>query len=308
MKDKILILLLAMVLVSPLAMAQKTQPPKENIIHCETLEDIENAKKQGADYIEKSGYYFYRTGSEYKGPFKEFETAKKLRQQVLDEERKKGIITDSNYPGVFNPRLIIDPFVSIDKEKQLLFELPEAKTTKASTVMIHAEPYLFNAVSYGKIKVGKQGDFFAITGQIAKKEKIKLDPSLFTYAIGAAVLGKDGNILWKTYGSVEDDLDFKCVAPLPHTTIQPEYLLLFTVAKGKLPLMLSTDETMTPVDATPYDYHIFCSAVMEVAANWFPPVEEEIKKEYQQMLEADTKAKVEKIKGFEGTPDTGIPK
>jgi hypothetical protein len=29
---------------------------EDNVVHCQTLEDIEQAKKKGAIYIEKSGY------------------------------------------------------------------------------------------------------------------------------------------------------------------------------------------------------------------------------------------------------------
>ena len=91
----------------------------DQIVHCKTVQEIEAAKKQGALVIEKSGSYFIRVGSEYKGAFQSLETAKSVRQKYITDARKNGLVISDN--GVFNPRLVIDPFVKTDEKKTSRF-------------------------------------------------------------------------------------------------------------------------------------------------------------------------------------------
>ena len=75
--------------------------------------------------IEQSGNYFIRVGSDYKGPFISLETAKNVRQKYIVDARKKGLVISDD--GVFNPRLVIDPFVKVDEKKQFFTGNPQRR-------------------------------------------------------------------------------------------------------------------------------------------------------------------------------------
>jgi hypothetical protein len=267
---------------------------EDNVVHCQTLEDIEQAKKKGAIYIEKSGYYFVRLGSEYKGPYRQLDTAKKLYLDFQQKASMQGLI--ANEKGVYNPRLIIDPFVREDQDKKILFTIPGGESVPAAKVMIHPEPLEFEELTFGKINLKAKGDYFAVTGHITIPDTIPFTAADFTVHVGATVIGKAGAVLWQNYGPVEKNLDFKNIAPLTATTTPPEHLLLFTIAKGKLPKMLSNQKGIQPINAVPYDYHVLCSAILEIDATWFPPIEEMAKEEYDRMMKEFTDDKMKKIK------------
>ena len=92
-------------------------------------------------------------------------------------------------------------------------------------------------------------------------------------------------------------MNFQCFHHLNHTTLKPSFLLLFSVAKGKLEKMLKASEEIPGMDATSYDYHVLCSCALEVAPNWFRPVSDEIfKEEYEKLMKEDSEKKIDTIK------------
>ena len=195
------------------------------------------------------------------------------------------------------------------KKKQVVFETPGGEKVPSSKVMIHAEPMVFNSISFGKIDLKKKGWYFAVTGKIDIKDNVEIDKKNLQFFAGSAVLGKGGDILWKTYGTVDNALGFKCLAPVTPSTIPTENLLIFVVAKGKIAKMQGADQGSQPADASGYDYHVLCSAILEMGQNWYPPIDETAKEEYDKMIEDITKEKIDKFKQQTkplAEPKTGI--
>jgi hypothetical protein len=294
---RILYTVFLLVLFSFPVFSQDAPVPDDLVTHCETVADIEEAKKKGAIYIEKSGYYFVQLGGTYKGPYRSLETAKKLRDHYMQEAKKRGIITTGDkYGGTYNPRLMIDPFVRIKDKNQMQFQVPGGNLVEPKTVMIHAEPLYFEEVSFGKLDLNQMGLYFAVTGKITRKDNVKFNPAALNLQVGASVISSNGKTLWQSYGPVNEEMEFKCISKLTHTTVQPEFLLLFTIGEGKVHHLLTGQETSQPKDTTSYQYHILCSAAMETGADWYPPIEEATEEEYNKMMERMTDAKMDRIK------------
>ena len=138
---------------------------------------------------------------------------------------------------------------------------------------------------------------------------MEIDKKNLQFFVGAAVIGKGGDVLWKTYGAVDNDLGFKCIAPIPPSTIPTENILLFSLAKGKIAKMQGGDPTAVAIDASGYEYHVLCSAIIEMGKDWFPPIDEAATAEYNKIMEDMTKQKIDKLKqqsqpGVEPNPGT----
>ncbi len=300
------------------ALAQtQSKAAASDVIKCETIEDVYKAQKDGVIFFEFKERFFVRIGSEYKGPFRYLDSAKKLlNQQTItnstkeqNDAKKQPAASSEGNPvqdtAFYNPQLILFPFVEYTPNKMMLFSIPGGQTVAASQVMIHPEPLEFENVSYGVIDLAlfnqnapqkaqvqpikpnaPQGKYFVVTGELKAREGVIMPSAALQYSVGAAVVGKDGELLWRQYGSVENDRTFKCVGHLPSTRIQPEFLLLFSLARGKLETNIRPIANFPELDAKPYDYHVLCSSTLEVGPNWFPPMEAATKEEYQKLMQS----------------------
>lgn len=298
---------------------------EQDVVHCETLEDTKSAIQNGAEIYEYNGRYWVKVENTYKGSFPTFQSARKIwihyngsKSPSIQANPPKSATstiqpTTAAAGGAFhNPELVLFPFLSVEN-KTLLFMLPSNQKIEPSKVFIHPEPLIIEEVSFGiidpnliyetlkqtdKIRqqigveppvvspVAKMPDpQFAITGTLVAREGIALATSSLTYWIGAAVIGKDGNVLWSKYGSVEPDMSFKCIDNSKTTTIEPELLLLFVLAKGHLEKNLRPSDIFPVFDASSYEYHILGSATLEMGPNWYPPVGKTIQEEYKKLLE-----------------------
>jgi hypothetical protein len=281
-------------LLSTLCYAQDTQISPDDIAECTSVEDIKAAKKEGYPYLKVSGRYYVKVGGDYKGPYRSLEFANNMRKRYMEEAQKSGVFIDnSNLGGTYNPRLIIFPFTAVGKDKNLQFQVPGDTVVSATNVMIHPEPLLFDDVQFGLITLPDKSNYFAATGNILFRENIKIPSDALIYHVGAAVLDESGNILWKTYGTVEDDKGFKCLAPVNFTTNKPFVLLLFTLGHGKIKEMLTPSKDIPTMNAEPYSYHILCSSTLEMGPNWFPPIQEMAKEEYNKLMEEETQKRIE---------------
>ncbi len=285
----------------PFSSAEKEEQ-SEDIIKCRTEQEVKEAKAKGVTYLQVGRYFYVRIGSEYKGPFRRFETAKKLRTDFEEKVRQAGIDLDvfqAETPGaIFNPRLITFPFVDLVKEKGVFFQAPEGLVVEATHVMIHPEPLYFEDMSFGPIML-KKNRYFAVTGSITARKTIDFATKSLSLWVGAAVINEDGEVLWRQYGQVDDDFEFKCLKELDLTPKIPRFLLFFTVAKGTIPTALMTVQAAEPVDTSSFDYHILCSAMLEMAENWFPPFKQAVEEEYNQLLDQEretTKEKLDRLK------------
>lgn len=346
---RILIIGLVTVAFSPFITCAQAQNEKEiipkDVVHCETLDDVNKAKQDGVLFFEFRNSFWARIGEDYKGPFRYLRSAQKIANQAkLDAMKKTGSTTESAAKPVksaseatpkptsyYNPQLIIFPFVEYMPNRQVLFSIPGGLTVSASHVMIHPEPLVFENIAYGLIDLslftkknfldaqpgaptkpsaippqgtallpasGKPFDkYFTVTGNLAARENVVMPSAPLTYWVGAAVVGKDGAVLWRQYGVVEEDNTFKCVGRAPETDIQPEFLLLFSLAKGKLETNIRPKPEFPVLDAKPYDYHIFCSSTLDMGPNWYPPMQAATKEEYEKMLDEMQRKKLEKIRG-----------
>ncbi len=319
--NRILIIAAALIFLLPINILAQTQPKSDanKVTKCKTLEDVYKAKKADVVFFEFKERFFVKIGSEYKGPFRYLSSAKKLlNQQTIDAAKSQNAIQrNPAAPGkssasgkdavVYNPQLILFPFIDYTADKKMLFSIPGGQTVAASHVMIHPEPLEFENVSYGVIDMAlfkqnapnklqqpvqpvrpntPQGKYFVVTGELKAREGVKMPTAALQYSIGAAVVGKDGVLLWRQYGSLEKDRTFKCVGRLPSSRIKPEFLLLFSLAKGKLEKNIRPMANFPELNAKPFDYHVLCSSTLQVGANWFPPLEAATKEEYQKMMKA----------------------
>jgi len=323
--NRILIITAAFIFLLPINILAQTlsQAAAKEVTKCRTIEDVYKAKKADVVFFEFKERFFVKIGSEYKGPFRYLVSAKKLlNQQTIDSAKKQNAIqkntetsgksNPSQSPqgkdsAVYNPQLILFPFVEYTADNKMLFSIPGGQTIAASHVMIHPEPLEFENVSYGVIDLelftknapkklkqqaqpirpgAPKGKYFVVTGQLTARPGVKMPTATLEYSVGAAVVGKNGALLWRQYGSVEKDRTFKCVGRLPSSRIKPEFLLLFSLAKGKLEKNIRPLAKFPELDAKPYDYHVLCSSNLEVGANWFPPLEAATKEEYQKLMKA----------------------
>jgi len=143
--------------------SEKTKAKEEGVTMCRSLDELKQAKARGDLFInigsEFSSSYYVRIGSDYKGPFQSLATAKKVLEEYRKKAKETGVNLD-NYQGkdvVYNPGLVIFPFVELAPEKKVLFTVPEGKTVDSSKVMIHPEPLVFNGIKFGRIVLGQQG-------------------------------------------------------------------------------------------------------------------------------------------------------
>jgi len=280
--------------------SEKTKAKEEGVTMCRSLDELKQAKARGDLFInigsEFSSSYYVRIGSDYKGPFQSLATAKKVLEEYRKKAKETGVNLD-NYQGkdvVYNPGLVIFPFVELAPEKKVLFTVPEGKTVDSSKVMIHPEPLVFNGIKFGRIVLGQQGPYFAVTGQASSRAIVSLPTDSLKFWVGAAVIGAKGSTLWKSYGSADSDLGFKCIDKIAPTTDKPEFLLVFMLAEGKLKEMIRPSKAIPEMNASPYDYHVLCSAALDVGPDWFPPIRNEVMDEYQNELKKYEDAEVDK--------------
>jgi len=260
----------------------------EDIAHCRTEAEVAQAKGRGAAYLEINGWYFARVGKEYKGPFRSLDQARAQRQKNIPGTPEGQVSSGKTEKDqvIYNPLLMMYPFVEVVPDKGVFFSIPSGITVAASQVMIHQEPLLFDEVSYGAIDLKEKGRYFAITGKVAARPNVVLATPTLTFWIGASVLGQDGSLLWRHYGPFEKDMGFKCVYPIEKSPLTPKYLLLFTIAAGKIPRMLSAAKDAPVYDSSSYAYHILCSSTFDVSPNWYAPLDDTIKEEYEKMLKS----------------------
>lgn len=349
---RLLILGFAAATLFPLGSRAQAQDSKEiipsDVIHCETLDDVNKAKQGGAQFFEFRNNFWVRVGDEYKGPFRYLRSAQKiLNQQKLDAIKKAPpaaapAAVPSASPAAqkttsyYNPQMILFPFVEFAPDRQALFSIPGGLTVPASHVMIHPEPLEYDKVSFGMIDlslfsknpfaspaganlntdaqpnvpqqsaVNQLEKYFAVTGEIVARENVTMPTAPLEFWVGAAVVGKDGSLLWRQYGNVEEDNTFKCVGRLPNTELQPEFLLMFTLGKGKLAANIRTKPEIPVVDASPYDYHVLGSSILEVGPNWYPPVQAAVKEEYDKTIAEMQRKKLQDLKS--GALKTAQPK
>lgn len=312
---RILVCLLTACLFIAAASADEAGYP---ITECKSMQELQTAKQRGAVLLKTGERYFVRIGSEYKGPYASLQTAVDLRRDYEKRAREAGVILPSATApaepnqAYFNPETMMFPFVEAQPNQGVFLLAPNGKLTPAPSVMIHPEPLLFDEIAFGALDMtpppfrqpmapGANGRlqtaptppphqrkvFFAVTGRVASKAAIDFPTASLTLSVGAAVVASDGEVIWKQYGAVDGDMSFRIVTPMPQTSRVPQYLLLFTVGEGKLERTLRPSERYPSIDATPYEYHILCSAALEMGDNWFPPLMEATREEYKTLMEKE---------------------
>ena len=301
------LILIVFCLIAPYAnAAQERQAATDEVVSCQTLEEVNKAKAADAVYIEFKGRYWIRVGESYKGSYKTLETAKRVKRRYEGKGTSSKSAKDRPF---YHPKLILFPFVDESSERGRFLTLPDGQKIASSKVMIHPEPLMFDEVSFGpidlnrvaqtiakkRVKDGTDPDvslsgnlktYFAVTGKIVARTTIVLATDSLDYWVGAAVVGVDGTALVKTYGIVGKDLGFRCLVEIPFSTITPHSLLLFTLAKGQLDTMLCPLENVPPQDVSSYEYHVLSSMLLEIGPDWFPPLEKATKEEMLKILES----------------------
>ncbi len=318
---------------------EKEEPGEKEIIpgdvlHCETLEDINRAKENGVEFIEFRNSFWVKVGEDYKGPFRYLRSAQKILNQYKLEAMKKpasaavqgatGVRSDEPF---YNPQLILFPFVEYLPNRRVAFSIPGGQMVEASQVMIHPEPLEFDNIAFGMIDLAMFAKtppvsskdstqavplapqalprtslspplekYFAVTGNVSVRETVTMPTAPLVYWVGAAVVGKDGSVLWRQYGALEADRSFTCLGRMPETSIVPEYLLIFSLGKGKLEYNIRPFPQFPKLDALPYDYHIFCSSTLEMGPNWFPPLQAATKEEYDKLMEQIYRQRIDDLK------------
>ena len=272
-----------------------------DVAHCKTLEEINQAKARGAEFLEIRSTYFVRIGNKYDGPFSTLERAIQKRNATMPtiEEATPPSATSETTKSYYFPMSVIFPFTDVTPEKKVSFTAPNSEVVDASRVMIHGEPFSYDTISFGPLRFPNRGAYFAVTGHFNAKPNIQVATESLAFSVGASVVSDDGTVLWHQYGIVEKDLGFRCIAPLdPKPNVHPRYLLVFSLAKGKMEKLLSSFETIPFVDASPFEYHVLCSAILEIGPNWYPPLEEAIKEEYAKLYKEEMDKRAQKAKGF----------
>ncbi|MDP8243686.1 MAG: hypothetical protein P9L94_06365 [Candidatus Hinthialibacter antarcticus] len=280
------------------------------VTECKSLQELQAAKQRGAVLLKTGERYFVRIGPDYKGPYASLKTAVDLRRDYEKRAREAGVILPSATApaepneAYFNPATMMFPFVEAQPGKGIFLLVPNGKLTSAPSVMIHPEPLLYDEIVFGALDMTppqlrpqtapdqpapphQRKIFFAVTGRVASKATIDFPTASLTLSVGAAVVASDGEVIWKQYGAVEDDMSFRILTPMPQTQRVPQYLLLFTVGEGKLERTLRPSERYPSIDAAPYEYHILCSAALEMGDNWFPPLMEATREEYKTLMEKE---------------------
>ncbi len=278
------------------------------VVHCKDIAAMRQAQQQGVLIFEYKGRYFVNLGEKYEG-VNTLEKAVWLRQQKgLPLPSEKQTQAEMESTGAFyNPQLMLFPFTDLSPQKEMLFTLPGSKQIPTSKIMIHPSPFVYNEVKFAPIDLSKSlqklkamgknvpnsqnlpDDLqnqkqFAVTGKIAPQPSIQLDHNQLTYWVGASVIDGEGNTIWKSYGDVQADLGFKIIQLIPQTSQKPQFLLLFTLAKGTIQEMLRPKASLPEMDASGFEYHILNSIALEIGQDWFPPIDKATDEEYQKMM------------------------
>ncbi|MFB3786435.1 MAG: hypothetical protein ACE15F_08700 [bacterium] len=312
------------------ALSQPAVSP-DGVVHCRSLEDVKKARESGVQLFEFRGRYWVKVDAEYKGSFKDLETAKKVLQQYRGKQLPaSGPVSPATQPAAaasqpagkvqgatglvyFYPELVLYPFVQLTSEGTQQLQVPGNERVDAAKVMIHPEPFVFSEISFGMIDpnlIGRllhaeeqrlkelgiapptanpqnsENRYFAVTGTISPRESVTVPGGALTYWVGAAVVGNDGSVLWQNYGPVDNEGRFKCFEQLIPTAIPPQFLLLFTLAKGALATNLRPTPDYPSLDASAYPYHVLASTTLKLDANWLPPLDEVMREEYMKLQEA----------------------
>lgn len=301
---------LAALLAMPATILAQSQD-EPDVVHCETVDEITQARQNGAIYIETGGRYFVRIGNDYEGPFVRLATAVELRRR-FEANRSSGAVIQQGTAaaansGIINPELMLFPFIEPSPEGVTLMRLPGDEVVPASKVMLHPQPYAFDSVSFGVIDLNpqrlqalRQGTapqrnpaaapskpYFAISGLLAPDENIEPLPVEMPRWVGAAVVGNDGVVLWNQFGEVNENNRFRVIAPRPETRLLPQFLLIFALAEGELATNLRPDERFPQIDASGYTHHVLAASALEMGPNWFPPLEKTTREEYQKLLKQE---------------------
>lgn len=266
-----------------------------DIAVCKTVQEIEEAKARGADFLEIRGTFFVRIGGKYEGPFPSLERAVKKKRESLPADAAGEAAGGES--GFYSPLSVLYPFTDLTSQNTLSFSAPGGEVVAASNVMIHGEPFMFDSVSFGPIDFKERGTVFAVTGRILSRPTIEAATGALKFQTGAAVVNGNGDVLWKQYGEMDRSLGFRCIAPVdtdPQNA--PAFLLLFAVAEGGLDEYLSMVPMQESVTAKPYRFHILCSAVFDMAANWYPSIEEVIQEEYLILKKEEEERRKEQLK------------
>ncbi|MBN2326090.1 MAG: hypothetical protein JXR73_02975 [Candidatus Omnitrophica bacterium] len=320
---------------APFAQNETVLTP-DDVVHCETLADVEKAKSDGVIFFEFRNTFWVLVGSNYKGPFRYLSSAQKIYNQYkLDAINKpapkspaaaKTPPSNQKPTSFYNPELIVFPFIEYGPDNRIGFSVPNNLVVAASHVMIHPEPLEFDNISFGMIDLNLfakklfaspgmqansppdpkklQDKYFTVTGSFTARENVIMPTAPLDYWVGAAVVGAEGSILWRNYGQVEKDQTFKCISLIPETNIQPEFLLLFILAKGKLDVNIRPKPEFPVMDASPYDYHILGSSNFEMGPNWLPPIQAAAKQEYQEMLNSMKRQKLQEMRSSSAPPSS----
>lgn len=297
MKSPVSIFFIAILFLSiSTAFAQDTPNPDDyDIAHCKTLEDVKAAKEAGKEFIEIRGSYMAKIGDQ-----KYTVLYPSLRRAI--EERNKYVPSTSTddetavYTGktYFNPLSIIYPFTDLAEDKTMQLEIMDGVKIPATKVMLHAEPYSFDNITFGPLNFKQRGVYFAVAGHFFAESIIQEATGDLDYHVGASVVSKTGDVIWKQYGDTDQEQGFHCLATIEKPQIEPAFLLVFLLAKGKLNKQLSRIENMPEVDATPYDYHVLSSIALEVAPNWLPPLDEVMQEEYLKLYREEQQKHLKK--------------
>lgn len=281
MKIALLFLIALFLLQTQTAFVQTAPNPADyDITKCKTLEEVNAAKAAGKEMIEIRGSYMFKTSNGYSPLYPSL-------RRALDERHKLGMSsnTASSSPQptsnmVFNPLSIIYPFTEIAEDQTVKFEIEDGSKIESSKVMLHAEPYSFDEITFGPLNFRQKGLYFAVTGHFVAEAAVKDPTAQLEYHVGSAVVSKEGDVLWKHYGKVDKTQGFHSLAQVENTTNEPQYLLVFLLAKGKLDKQLARIENFPVIDAKPFDYHVLSSIALDISPNWFPPLDEIAKEEY----------------------------
>lgn len=272
----------------PVKAQDRPNPEDYDIATCKTLEDVNKAKAAGREFINLNGSYMFKYGDEYKGLYPSL-------RRAIDERTKLGVPSSGGeeervYRGktYFNPLSIIYPFTVLGEDKKSMrFEVPDGEVVDSSKVMLHVEPYSFANISFGLVNMRQHGFHFAVTGEFHAEDVVKEATGHLEYSVGTAVVSKEGDVLWKQYGIVDQNQGFRSIKKVESPPSPPEYLLVFLLAKGKLNKQLSRFEDAPQLDAKPYVYHVLSSSALEIADNWYPPIDDITKEEYLKLYKQE---------------------
>jgi hypothetical protein len=256
-------------------------PADYDIAHCKSLEEITAAKEAGKDFIEIRGSYMAKIGDKkYTVLYPSLRRAIAERDKYVPTSKsndESAIYTGKTY---YNPLSIIFPFTEIAEDQSVQFEIMDGIKIPSTKVMLHAEPFSFDQITFGPLNFKQKGFYFAIAGHFSQEETIKAATGELEYFVGASVVSKTGDVIWKQYGNTGKDQGFHCLAEVKNMSVEPEFLLIFLLAKGKLDKQLSRLPNFPDVDAKPYEYHVLSSIALEIAPNWLPPLDAIAQEEY----------------------------